>query len=92
MSISKETGMPAPKEADEAVTSASEHGFGSSRSVSWLRRLGGRNQDLNEVGKDYFQQSLQYDPAQLERDAVKVRRKLDFYVLPMVRMSPILLA
>ncbi|KAL3439899.1 major facilitator superfamily domain-containing protein [Aspergillus insuetus] len=87
MSISKETGMPSPKEADEAVTSASEHGFGSSKSVVWLRRLGGRNQDLNEVGKDYFQQSLQYDPAQLERDAVKVRRKLDFYVLPMMMMT-----
>ncbi|KAL2839738.1 major facilitator superfamily domain-containing protein [Aspergillus pseudoustus] len=87
MSISKETDMPAPKEADEAVTSASEHYYGSSKSVSWLRRLGGKNQDLNEVGKDYFQQSLQYDPAQLERDAVKVCRKLDFYVLPMMMMT-----
>jgi hypothetical protein len=91
MSMSKETSTPAPKEADEAITSASEHDVGSSKSVGWLRRLGGRNQNLNEVGKDYFQQSLQYDPAQLERDAVKVCRKLDFYVLPMVREALILL-
>ncbi|KAL4867609.1 hypothetical protein BDV12DRAFT_186539 [Aspergillus spectabilis] len=39
------------------------------------------NMDLNEVGKEYYQQALQYDPAQLERDAVKVRRKLDFITL-----------
>lgn len=40
--------------------------------------------DLDELGRDVLQQSLQYDTAQLERDAVKVRRKLDFIVLPMV--------
>lgn len=37
-----------------------------------------------DVAGRVFEQSLQYDPAQLERDAVKVRRKLDFVVLPMV--------
>jgi hypothetical protein len=76
------------KEADEAVTStlSSDHKIGStkSRAFSWLERLGGRPMDLNEIGKDYFQQSLQYDQAQLERDSMKVCRKLDFYVLPIV--------
>ncbi|KAL4906381.1 hypothetical protein BDW74DRAFT_190114 [Aspergillus multicolor] len=43
--------------------------------------------DLNEVGRDYFQRALQYDEAQLERDAVKVRRKLDFYVLPLMMVT-----
>jgi hypothetical protein len=41
-----------------------------------------------DIGFDLFQQSHQYDPAQLERDATKVRKKLDFIVLPMVRMTP----
>ena len=77
--------MSASKEADEAVTSSSDHGVGSTRPVGWLERLGGQKIDLNELGKEYFQQSLQYDQAQLERDSVKVRRKLDFYVLPLVR-------
>jgi len=39
-----------------------------------------------DIGYDLFQQSHQYDLAQLERDGVRVRRKLDFIVLPMVRM------
>lgn len=37
-----------------------------------------------DVARRYFELSLQYDQAQLEKDAVKVRRKLDFMVLPMV--------
>jgi hypothetical protein len=41
-----------------------------------------------DVGRRYFELSLQYDQAQLERDAVKVRRKLDFIVLPMVNCFP----
>lgn len=41
-----------------------------------------------DIGFDLFQQSHQYDPTQLERDAIKVRKKLDFIVLPMVRMTP----
>lgn len=76
--------MSALKEADEAITSSSDHGYGSTKSVRWLDHLGGKEMDLNEVGKEYFQQSLQYDQAQLERDSVKVCRKLDLYVLPMV--------
>lgn len=37
-----------------------------------------------DIGLALFQQSQQYDTAQLEIDAIKVRRKLDFIVLPMV--------
>lgn len=37
-----------------------------------------------DVGAHYFELSLQHDPAELERDSVKVRRKLDLIVLPMV--------
>ncbi|KKY24387.1 putative mfs allantoate [Phaeomoniella chlamydospora] len=36
-----------------------------------------------DIGLGLFEQSRQYDPAQLEQDAIKVRRKLDFIVLPM---------
>lgn len=44
----------------------------------------GQNNNLNDLGRDLLEKSLEYDEAQLERDAVKVRRRLDFYVLPMV--------
>lgn len=37
-----------------------------------------------DIGYDLFEKSRQYDTVQLEIDAVKVRRKLDFIVLPMV--------
>jgi hypothetical protein len=40
--------------------------------------------DLDVLGRDMLQKALEYDEAQLERDAVKVRKKLDFLVLPMV--------
>lgn len=72
------------KEADEAIRSLSDHGYGTTESLGWLDRLGGKSMNLNDVGKEYFQQSLQYDQNQLERDSLKVRRKLDFYVLPIV--------
>ena len=49
-----------------------------------LQRLIHRRNDLNQLGKDMLQKSLQYDRAQLEADAVKVRWKLDLMVLPMV--------
>lgn len=75
------------KEVDAPVTSASDHENGTSRSVGLISRLKGQRMDLNELGKAYFQQSLQYEEHQLERDSVKVRRKLDFYVLPLVRSS-----
>lgn len=52
-----------------------------------FQRLVHRKNDLNELGRDMLQQSLQYDRAQLEADAIKVRWKLDLIVLPMVRYS-----
>ena len=75
-------------ETDEAMTSSIDHGVGETKPVGLMSRLKGQKTDLNELGKAYFQQSLQYDEAQLARDAVKVRRKLDFYVLPLVRNTP----
>ncbi|KAI1846987.1 hypothetical protein JX265_006816 [Neoarthrinium moseri] len=49
-----------------------------------FQRLMHRKNDLNDLGKEMLQQSFHYDQAQLEADAVKVRRKLDFLVLPMM--------
>lgn len=81
--------MSSLKVIDETVKSSSDpEDVTSVKGAEWRNRLLGRVTDLNEVGKEYFQQSLQYDQAQLERDSVKVRRKLDFYVLPIVISSP----
>ncbi|KAI1380383.1 MFS general substrate transporter [Hypoxylon crocopeplum] len=49
-----------------------------------FQRIIHRRNDLNELGKEMLQQSLQYDQAQLEADAIKVRWKLDLLVLPMM--------
>ncbi|KAH8690122.1 MFS transporter [Talaromyces proteolyticus] len=76
--------MSTSKEADEAVVVSSDHDFGTSKPVGFLARLKGDRVDLNDVAKIYFQQSLQYDQSQLERDSIRVRRKLDFIVLPMM--------
>lgn len=46
--------------------------------------LKGHVADPNEYGKELFEQALQYDEAQLKRDAVKVRRKIDFLILPLM--------
>ena len=70
--------------AEEAGTSSSDHGYGSSKAIGLVDRLKGNRIDLNELGREYFQRSLQYDEEQLKRDSVKVRRKLDFIVLPIV--------
>lgn len=43
--------------------------------------------DINLLGKELLQKALEFDEAQLERDAVKVRRKLDYIVIPMVWTS-----
>jgi hypothetical protein len=40
-----------------------------------------------DIAFDLFQQSRQYDNGQLKIDAVKVRRKLDIIVLPMMMMT-----
>ncbi|KAJ9137934.1 MFS general substrate transporter [Pleurostoma richardsiae] len=68
---------PSPAESEV------EAGF-TAREQSGLSRLFVRRNDLNELGKEMLQQSLQYDEAQLERDAIRVKRKLDFLVLPMM--------
>ncbi|KAI2621964.1 MFS general substrate transporter [Hypomontagnella submonticulosa] len=52
-----------------------------------FQRLVHRKNDLNELGRDMLQQSLQYDRAQLEADAIKVRWKLDLIVLPMMMVT-----
>lgn len=52
---------------------------------SFFQRLNARS-GPNELGQEMLQRSLQFDRAQLEEDSVKVRRKLDFLVLPMVRL------
>jgi hypothetical protein len=47
-------------------------------------RFGGHTNDLNVLGKELLEKALEFDEAQLSRDALKVRRKLDFIVIPMV--------
>ncbi|KAK3681208.1 hypothetical protein LTR37_020940 [Vermiconidia calcicola] len=42
-----------------------------------IQRLRANRNDPNEIGRDLFEQSQQYDEAQLERDALRVRRKID---------------
>ncbi|KAG4218341.1 hypothetical protein PC116_g33179 [Phytophthora cactorum] len=72
----------------ESVASETERGIGLVLPEKRKNILGGlldRRNDLNELGRDMLQQSLQYDRAQLEADAIKVRWKLDLLVLPMVR-------
>jgi hypothetical protein len=52
---------------------------------------GKRGRTDSDIGLDLYQESLQYDPAQLEKDAAKVKRKLDFIVLPMVILPALVL-
>ncbi|USW58155.1 Putative major facilitator superfamily, MFS transporter superfamily [Septoria linicola] len=49
-----------------------------------LQRLKGRTQDPDELGRQLLEKSQDYSQAELERDAVRVRRKLDFLILPMM--------
>ncbi|KIX03614.1 uncharacterized protein Z518_07167 [Rhinocladiella mackenziei CBS 650.93] len=44
----------------------------------------GRINDPNVLGKELLEKALQVDEAQLEQDAIKVRRKLDWMVIPMM--------
>jgi hypothetical protein len=37
-----------------------------------------------DIGLQLYQKALEFDPEQLARDAVHVRRKLDWLVLPML--------
>ncbi len=56
----------------------------STRKASILDSFRARTNDPNVLGKELLQKALEFDEAQLERDAIKVRRKLDFIVVPMV--------
>lgn len=49
-----------------------------------VEALKGHVTDPNEYGRQLFEQALQYDEAQLERDAKIVKRKLDFMILPLM--------
>ena len=54
------------------------------RSSTILDFLTEQKNDPNVLGKELLQKALEYDEAQLEQDAIKVRRKLDFMVIPLV--------
>ncbi|OTA59562.1 MFS general substrate transporter [Hypoxylon sp. EC38] len=69
--------------AESPVDTENGTGFTLPKQNAFQRLIHRRN-DLNELGKDMLQQSLQYDRAQLEADAIKVRWKLDLLVLPMM--------
>lgn len=77
--------MSTSKKVSKEATFPTDVGVGTIESGGLLARLRGQRADLNELGKEYFLQSLQYDPAKLKRDSITVRRKLDFIVLPMVQ-------
>jgi hypothetical protein len=49
--------------------------------------LDAHTEEHTDIGLELYQKSLQYDPDQLARDAIKVRRKLDYIVLPMICMT-----
>jgi hypothetical protein len=70
----------------QAQTQVTEQGdaVGSKPSKTFVERLRGEIRDPNAVGKALLQRALEFDEAQLERDAVRVRRKLDLIVIPMV--------
>ncbi|KAF2167326.1 hypothetical protein M409DRAFT_53930 [Zasmidium cellare ATCC 36951] len=71
---------PSSPASDIAVGQVEEQ----SKVKGMIQRLKGPKIDPDELGRQLFEESQQYDEAQLERDAVKVRRKLDFLLLPMV--------
>ncbi|OAL25004.1 hypothetical protein AYO20_10538 [Fonsecaea nubica] len=56
----------------------------SKPSRTLLSRLKGSANDPDVLGKELLQKALEFDEAQLERDALKVRRKLDWMVIPMM--------
>ncbi|ORY54954.1 MFS transporter [Pseudomassariella vexata] len=76
----KDAGMPSSEDAVYPEIADSS----SIPKQNAFQRLLHRTNDLDDLGRDILQQSLQFDEAQLEADAKKVRRKLDFIVLPMV--------
>jgi hypothetical protein len=70
----------------QAQTQVTEQGdaVGSKPSQTFVERGRSEIHDPNAVGKALLQRALEFDEAQLERDAVRVRRKLDLIVIPMV--------
>ena len=58
--------------------------LGSQQSKKFIDRVKGRTNDPNVLGKELLRKALEFDEPQLERDAVKVRRRLDWIVIPMV--------
>lgn len=56
----------------------------ASKTQRLLAFLNEEKNDPNILGKELLQKALEFDPEQLERDSIKVRRKLDFIVIPMV--------
>lgn len=53
----------------------------------FITLLKGNRNDPNILGKELYEKALQYDEAQLERDAIKVRWKLDLMILPLVSLT-----
>lgn len=58
-----------------------------STSLGILDSINKPDETHNDVGLELFQKSLQYDQAQLAADVGRVRRKLDFIVLPMMSVT-----
>lgn len=83
---------PTTVDADEKASPPSSHssnvGENASQPASFWTSLWtgikGQQQDPDAIGRHLFEQAAQYDPAQLEADAARVRRKLDFLLLPMM--------
>lgn len=75
---------PSSPPSDVAIGQVEEQ----SKIKGLVERLKGTKTDPDELGRQLFEEPQQYDEAQLERDAVKVRRKLGFLLLPMVLYQP----
>lgn len=58
-----------------------------STSLGVLDSITKRDETHTDVGLELFQKSLQYDQEQLAADVGRVRRKLDFLVLPMMMVT-----
>lgn len=58
-----------------------------STSLGVLDTISKPDETHNDVGLELFQKSLQYDQEQLAADVGRVRRKLDFLVLPMMMVT-----
>jgi hypothetical protein len=73
----------------QAQTQVTEQGDAvrSKPSKTFVERRRAEIRDPNAVGKALLQRALEFDEAQLERDAVRVRRKLDLIVIPMVCLA-----